>query len=137
MAQYQSGGVHKLQSFYFCPECGNLYDITNVSPDAVNVSAEKKIYFRCTMCGNSEIVKPRTLIMTKHSPNASVAYYDHTLDPTQLIHVQTLPHTRDYICPNKDCATHKDLSQKDAVMSRFGNSHQMMYVCCICKTSWK
>ena len=49
----------------------------------------------------------------------------------------TLPRTKDYICPNKKCASHKNTSDKEAIFYRaYKNSYNLRYVCGICETSW-
>lgn len=151
---------------YFCSECGNLYDITNVSPESTQSSetvsepsrltnknstrsggaknkqkdiqsANKQIYFVCKTCGNTENVKPRTLVLSKKSHDVTKEYYGNVIKPENIINIPTLPRTRDYICPNKSCPTHAHPETRDAVMSRIGNSFQMQYVCSVCSTMWK
>lgn len=151
------GGVNKVQSTYFCSECGNLYDITNVPPEASesvlssespaqqtggkskgsSIPTSKKIFFVCTTCGNTELVKPRTLIVSKKSKDIAKAYFGNENKPENIVNVPILPHTRDYICPNKTCKTHANPDTRDAVMTRIGNSFRVMYVCTVCVTSWK
>ena len=49
----------------------------------------------------------------------------------------TLPRTKDYICPNKKCESHKKLLEKEAIFYRpFKNSYNLKYVCGLCMTSW-
>lgn len=156
----QTGGVNKVHSAYFCSECGNLYDITNVPPETsesetvsatsvasdnktggksstANVASAKRIYFVCETCGNTETVKPKTLIFSKKSREIAKEYFGNDNKPENIAGVATLPHTRDYICPNKTCKTHANPELRDAVMSRIGNSFRMMYVCTLCMASWK
>jgi len=137
------GGASKLHTAYFCSECGNLYDISNEHPisttdtDKNNIPLNKKIYFVCTTCGNAEKIKPRTLLFSKKSQEISKNYFGNYSNPEHLINSPTLPHTCDYICPNPKCKTHVNPELRDAVMTRIGNSFRIMYVCTICKTSWK
>lgn len=146
-----SGGVHKIQTAYFCSECGNLYDISNTPPDEqhseqetekkskskFNVEQSKKIYFVCTTCGNTELVKPRTLIFSKKSSELSKEYFGVDIDPNIIINSPIALHTRDYICPNKTCKSHASPELRNAVMSKFGNSYKVYYVCTVCKSIWK
>jgi acetone carboxylase gamma subunit len=136
---------------YFCSKCGNLYDITNTSPvsdettpteqkkNSKNNSTSdnnKKIYFVCKTCGNSEIMKPKTLIISKKSHDMMKEYYGNVIKPDIIINTPTLPHTRDYICPSITCPTQSNPKIRDAVMTRIGNSYKMQYICTICKTMW-
>jgi predicted RNA-binding Zn-ribbon protein involved in translation (DUF1610 family) len=144
---------------YFCSKCGNLYDITNTPPSASQSSEQqsisdtvqktsnsknkkilnenKKIFHVCNTCGNTEILKPGTLIFSKKSQDMTKEYYGNIIKPEYLINCTTLPHTRDYICPNASCPTQAQPQTRDAIMSRIGNSYKMQYVCAICKTVWK
>lgn len=132
---------NNMHSTYFCSECGNLYDITNVPPDASDTVATKSsptgIYFVCTTCGNTEAMKPLTLVVSRKSQNISKEYFGNEIDPKNLADVHTFPHTRNYICPNKKCLTHPEPKTRDAVMFRIGNSLRMMYMCTVCNTMWK
>ena len=54
-----------------------------------------------------------------------------------MIHDKTLPHTRDYVCKNKDCSSHKDPSKRDAVWFRpIATSYSTYYGCTACATIW-
>lgn len=149
------GGANKMQTAYFCSECGNLYDITNTPPTTsdtievdisdtlkggktkTNIPQSKQIYFVCTTCGNTELVKPRTLIISKKSKSIADEYVGNYNKPENLVNIPTLPHTRDYVCPNTSCKTHANPELRDAIMSRIGNSFRVMYICTVCMTSWK
>ena len=48
----------------------------------------------------------------------------------------TLPRTKDYICPNVTCLSHKN-KIKEAIFYRPDkNSYRLEYECCICNTAW-
>lgn len=124
---------------YFCPECGNLYDVTNVQPEASEIEKSsniKKIYFTCTTCGYSELLKPDTLLISKQSHEVAKSYYSSHTKPADMLNIKVLMHTRDYVCPNKECPTHKKPETRNAIMNRIGNTYQMQYICSICNTKW-
>lgn len=102
-----------------------------------DVAQYKKIYFVCETCGNTESIQPRTLIFSKKSQEIAKEYFGNEVSPENIINMPTLPHTRDYICPNSTCKTHAEPGVRDAIMSRVGNSLRMMYICTLCLTSWK
>lgn len=145
------GGANKLHSLFFCSECKNLYDITSDHPEDVEGSDEnvekkkskskipeaKKIYFVCKTCGNTEEVRAGTMIMSKKSEEIAKQYSSEYVSAETMTKVSTLPHTRDYICPNKTCKTHAKPEMRDAVMTRIGNTMAMKYICTICNTMWK
>lgn len=90
------------------------------------------VYFICKYCNNSKPIKPGTLIYSKKygGQNTSEAH-----DYSNIIYDQTLPRTKNYICKNKDCETHRDDSIKEAVLIK-NMSDQIVYVCTSCITSW-
>jgi hypothetical protein len=53
------------------------------------------------------------------------------------IHDYTLPRTKDYICPNNSCLSHKDHQKKEAVFYRPNkNTYNLQYSCTLCNLSW-
>lgn len=149
----QIGGINKIQSVYFCSECGNLYDITqnpkklvhripekNQNANVTNKYSESNknnAFFICTTCGNTEPIKPQSLIFNKKSLELSKEYNNSFDHPKNLINVPLFLHTRDYICPNKSCQTHTQPQLRDAIISRIGNTFKMFYICSVCSTIWK
>lgn len=95
-----------------------------------------QMYFICHECQNYESIKPGTRILTKTSIDVSKEYRNSKLKPDYLINITTLPRTRNYICPNKECVSHSDLSKREAVMNKFGESYTVTYICTACKTIW-
>ncbi len=91
----------------------------------------------CKNCSYSERLIKRTMVLNKMSMHT---IEDSTLDLSKYRYMkdsEVLPHTRDYVCKNKDCATHKDYKLKDAKWFRpIQNSYKTFYVCCICETVW-
>jgi hypothetical protein len=57
--------------------------------------------------------------------------------PEEINKDQSLPHTTNYTCSNKECITHKDKSKKDAVYMLYNDTYVICYVCCACDTVWK
>ena len=93
---------------------------------------DKAAYFICNNCGNFEPIAPGTLILKK-----IVGVADTTVDNSilsDMIYEPYLPRTRNYICKNKDCVSHKDHSQREAVFKRVGNTFNVVYTCVACKT---
>ena len=90
----------------------------------------------CKNCSYSEKLTKRTLILNKMSNFSTDAYTDLT-KYKYMRYDNTLPHTRDYVCKNKDCNTHKNAELKNAKWFRpIQNSYMTYYVCCECGTVW-
>jgi len=89
-------------------------------------------YFICRSCKNYKQIEPGTLIYSK-SYNTN---RDNEMDDyTYVIHDSTLARTRNYICQNKKCSTHKSDTDKEAVLTK-NSLDQVIYVCTICSTHW-
>lgn len=89
-------------------------------------------YFICKFCKNYKPIKPGTLIYSKNYNTSSSSDVD---DYTYAIYDQTLPRSRQYICKNDNCETHKNDSIKEAVITK-NATEQVVYICTICSTSW-
>ena len=60
-----------------------------------------------------------------------------TLDDNKLLcNDPTLPRTRDYICKNINCITHKKSELKEAVFIRISKKYNLQYICCVCNYAW-
>lgn len=88
-------------------------------------------FFQCNSCGYSKAIKPGTLLF-----NRSYVIEDIVEDPRMKTIDPTLPRTKDYVCRNDKCESHKNLDLKEAVFFRKKNSFQLTYVCCLCETAW-
>lgn len=108
-----------------------IIDQTNqeLAPAPIFTSA----HFMCNNCGHKEPIKPGTQIIKK---NYNVSSNITNKDYKDMIHVPYIPRTRDYVCPNDKCKSHKDHTQREAVFFRMDNSYKVKYVCSSCKTSW-
>ena len=96
--------------------------------------AANQAYFICKKCGYFEPIKPGTLIFSKTSSDITQEYI--TDDYKDVMHDPTLPHTRNYICPNKKCKSHEDYTLREAVFVRVGNTYRTRYICKTCTTTW-
>jgi hypothetical protein len=92
-------------------------------------------YFICKNCGSFEQIKQGTLVMSKLSTEGNHDFIDNT-NYKNMIHVKTLPITRNYICPNDKCSSHTDFEKREAVFFRIGTQYRIRYVCKTCQISW-
>lgn len=95
-----------------------------------------QMYFACKLCGNSEPIKPGTLIMSKTSGDILHEYQSTKIKPDNLIKIDTYMRTRNYLCPNKECLSYTDLSKREAIILRLGDTFKVTYICTACKTIW-
>ena len=89
-------------------------------------------FYICKFCSNYKKIKPGEIIYSKN--------YEQTDDSDNyyfknLVHDNTLPRTKNYICGNSKCKTHNDPSLKEAVLTK-NSLGQIIYICCECKKHW-
>ena len=90
-------------------------------------------FFICKYCKNSNPIQPQTIIYSKKfSGGEGVTEAE---DYTYAIYDLTLPRTRNYICKNRKCPTHKDDDVKEAVLIK-DSTDQIKYLCTACSTNW-
>ena len=102
----------------------------------VNEDDSLNAFYVCKNCSYSERLTKRTNVLNKMYIG-SVSGYNNADMFKYYVHDKTLPHTRDYVCRNKSCDTHKNPEKKDAKWFRTNqNSYTTYYVCTICETVW-
>ena len=96
-----------------------------------------KYIFKCTSCGENYILQPETIIYSLNFNKQQTSFNDDNID--LKLNDNTLPRTKDYICPNNKCETNEknfNTSNKEAIFYRTSKSYHMKYACVNCKTSW-
>ena len=95
-----------------------------------NIVGNNAAYFICKYCKNSKPIEPGTLIYSKnYGGNKDVEEDDYTY----AIYDQTLARTKNYICKNKKCETHKNIDIREAVLTK-NKFDQIVYICTVCNT---
>lgn len=120
---------------FFCAECDFKYDITRnieqINPElAQSESAKNSAHFICNNCGYNDLIEPGTMIYSKTTEKVDLLSQKNK----ELLYDQTLPITRNYVCINNKCNTHKDPNNKEAVFYKHNN--KITYICKICETDW-
>lgn len=99
-----------------------------------NTEIKSPLYFLCKNCGYFEQMKEGTIVASR-APTEIISYQDRSTYRDKIFD-KTLPITRRYICPNKECESQKDLSKKQAVFFRETGTFKVVYVCKTCQTIW-
>jgi len=91
--------------------------------------------FFCNNCGFQENITKSIKLYEENfkKKNHNITSIN---DLKLLVHDQTLPRTKDYMCKNINCITHKDPSNKESIYYKNNNSYKLNYVCVICYTQW-
>ena len=94
-------------------------------------------YRVCKNCSHFERLIGRTLVLSRMNIEASMSDVIDLSKYKYMIHDKTLPHTRDYICKNDKCESHKNHEKRNAVWFRpHMNSYSTYYGCVTCTTVW-
>jgi len=102
----------------------------------INDDDSLNAFYVCKNCSHSERLTKRTNVLNKMYIG-SVSGYNNVDMYKYYVHDKTLPHTRDYVCRNKSCDTHKNPDKKDAKWFRTNqSSYTTYYVCTVCETVW-
>lgn len=117
--------------------------IYNSIKDILNVPVSKskgklreitEAFYICNNCGYIKKIKPNTKILSKRVAGISQNY--NSRDVRSMVHNNILPFTRNYICPNKECESHKKHEKREAKFKRRLNSYKVMYICTACGTDF-
>ena len=91
----------------------------------------------CKNCSYFERLVGRNLVLSRMSSEASISGIVDLSKYKYMIHDKTLPHTRDYICKNDKCESHKNHEKRNAVWFRpILNSYSTYYGCVTCGEIW-
>ena len=99
---------------------------------------------KCSACDSTYELKQNTIIYSINLDKQISIFNDDNIE--LKINDPTLPRTKDYICPNKNCDTNNVdpndknyldiLIKKEAVFYRGNGRYNLKYACCVCKYSW-
>jgi len=99
-------------------------------------SNDSSIYFICQNCNSSFEIEPGTIILSTNFDQSNQNIQQH--DFAFKIEDPTLPRTKDYICPKKDCESHSPENnvKREAVIFREAKSFITRYICTMCLSDW-
>lgn len=92
-------------------------------------------YFICKKCGRYDVIRDGTLVVSKHAGGESLQENITPTDYKNMVNIPYLPITRNYVCPNEKCESHKNYSLREAIFFRIP-SRRVRYVCKACLTSF-
>lgn len=97
-----------------------------------------RAYKICKNCYYSERFVGRNLVLSRMSSQSSISNVIDLSKYKNMINDKTLPHTRDYICKNNKCDSHKNHEKRNAVWFRpILNDYSTYYGCVTCEEIWK
>ena len=105
-----------------------LIEITNKNNNSI-------MKFKCLNCNFekpiNQTIRLYHLDLNKEDDNIS-SIEDNKIYANDPI----LPRTRDYLCKNINCLSHKDTKNKEAVYLKNDYNYKLKYICTICFTGW-
>lgn len=153
---------------FFCPNCDNILSIIqesgnhntisqNIYETPVTVSNSEqelstqvkskndiqditisKAYFKCPNCGYTELIKPETLILSKAPEKTTSGYIKDLSIYKDMVNDETLPHTHNYVCPNKECTSHSNYKERESVWFKpYRDSYITIIICKACHTIYQ
>jgi hypothetical protein len=109
--------------------------ILGMIEDMGNSDENTTFYLFCTNCGYSRPLDSGFHILSKNpSGVASLHNYSDESKIRNAVHTGIHPRTREFTCPNKECASHKKGNPTEAVFIRDGDTYRLIYVCTTCLT---
>jgi hypothetical protein len=99
------------------------------------IDVSSQAYYICKTCSWSQKIKPGTQILSKIGGGSQTSYLNMDRFKNK-IYSKTLPFTRNYICPNKECSGNKDHTKHEAVFFRVNDNMHTLYACCACQSIW-
>ena len=88
--------------------------------------------FVCKNCNHNKPIPAKTVLYTRAYGTGNEVDMD---DYTHAVHDQTLARTRNYICVNSACSTHKKPETREAALTKNDNN-QLVYICTVCAQHW-
>ena len=98
----------------------------------LNTSAE----YKCFNCGYNKPITETVKLYYNNIDNDYSINIKSIEENELLCSDPLLPHTKDYICKNPNCITHKQSDLKNSIFYRDKHSYKINYICCICFYNW-
>lgn len=110
--------------------------ILEMIDDMGNSDENIQAFMVCRNCSFTKEIKPQMKIMSKN-PEGVVATHDYIDEVSyrNRIHFRTMPRTRKYECPNKNCPVYTKKMPNEAIFFRKNaDTYETVYVCVNCMT---
>jgi hypothetical protein len=107
--------------------------ISDMIDDSGNSDAVTDAYLICNNCNFKKQIKGKYRVLIKKKDGLNEEF----IDPSSIrnkVHMGTLPRTRNFTCPNKNCITNtnKKIPVEALFMRKSKNSYEIIFVCVNC-----
>lgn len=110
--------------------------IIDMVEDMDNSDEKTEAYMVCQNCAHTIPIQPKTHILT-YIPTGNTSVYKYINESTyrNRIHLNIMPRTRAFNCPNKKCSVYTNNAQQEAIFFRkTPTAYDTIYVCVNCLT---
>lgn len=110
--------------------------IIDMIDDMGNADDNTQAYMVCKNCSFNKTIDPGFRVLSKN-PEGVTATHDYVNEASyrNKVHIRTIPITRNFNCPNKECPVYKNKLAPEAIFFRKNtNTHETIYVCKRCLT---
>lgn len=119
---------------HFCNICSNMYYIR------INVDDPNKLVYYCRKCGNEDsFLAAQNVCVSRTQIKKSEQSFNHIINKYTKLD-PTLPRVNNVLCPNQDCPTNKDGTEREIIYIRYDDINmKYVYLCTneSCNTVWK
>lgn len=110
--------------------------IIDMIDDLGNADDNTQAFMVCKNCSFNKPIDPGFRVLTKN-PEGVTATHDYVNEASyrNRVHIRTMPVTRNFNCPNKECPVYKNNIVPEAIFFRKNpNTYETIYVCKRCLT---
>jgi len=110
--------------------------IIDMIDDMGNADDNTQAFMVCKNCSFNKTIDPGFRVLSKN-PEGVTATHDYVNEASyrNKVHIRTMPITRNFNCPNKECPVYKNKLPPEAIFFRKNpNTYETIYVCKRCLT---
>lgn len=117
---------------HFCSKCDNMYYIR------ISSEEDDKLIYYCRNCGNEDnTLTKNNICVSKTQLKKNEQKYNHIVNQYTKLD-PTLPRINTIKCPNSDCTSNNDKSDREVIYIRYDDTNKLyIYLCAKCDTIWK
>ena len=110
--------------------------IIDMIDDMGNSDENTQAFMVCKNCSFNKNIESEFRILSRN-PDGMTSSHDYINEAVyrNKVHIRTMPCTRNFNCPNKECPVYKNNVSPEAIFFRKNaNTHETIYVCKRCLT---
>mgnify|MGYP006101905879 CR=1 FL=1 len=115
----------------FCSTCDNMFYMK------INEQDPNSLQYYCRKCGEIDTqVDTGCLCVSSIISKANNSTFDHVINKYTKLD-PTLPRLNNVLCPNAECSTNTNNTEKEVIYIRYDNANmKYIYLCSTCDYVW-